>query len=58
MNELYEIRKKVDEAVEWNFGYCPNERWFDGLMDKLHALEETCKVNFPIEYAEYDKKYH
>jgi len=25
-------KKKIDDAIEWNFGYCPNEKWFDELL--------------------------
>ena len=26
--------KVIADAVEWNFGYCPQEDWFDKLLAK------------------------
>ena len=34
-------KKIIADAVEWNFGYCPNEKWFDELLatNGLDAIE-------------------
>ena len=43
--ELKKVNKQIDEAVEENFGYCPNESYVDDLLDKMYRLKDhkTCK---------------
>ena len=26
-------RKKIDELIEWNFGVCPRDKYFDDLLE-------------------------
>ena len=36
-------KKAIDKAVEWNFGYCPNEKWFDNLLESMRNDEVELK---------------
>jgi len=58
LKELYEVRKKVDDAVEENFGYSPDYKWFDDLIEQMRELEFEVKTVLPDEWAIYSKKYY
>lgn len=30
-------QKRIDAAVKNNFGYCPQEKWFDDLVDQRNS---------------------
>lgn len=32
-------KKKIAELVEWNFGYCLNDKHFDCLVEIVHSDE-------------------
>ena len=37
--------KVIDEAIEWNFGYCPSDdKAFDDLLDKAIEDKEEFKA--------------
>jgi hypothetical protein len=36
---LLEIQKKIDAAVEENFGYAPQDDWFDRLLEERRYWE-------------------
>ena len=39
-------KKKIADAVEWNFGHCPQEKWFDDLIDSFSKdIVELDKLN-------------
>lgn len=27
-------KKKIDELIEWNFGVCPKDKYFDALLEE------------------------
>jgi hypothetical protein len=41
--ELVDINTKIDAAVYENFGYDPQEAWFDDLVDNRNKLEQLLK---------------
>lgn len=32
--KIKSAQKRIDVAVENNFGYCPQEQWFDDLVEQ------------------------
>lgn len=50
------VRNKVNEAVEWNFGYSPpRDPVFDRMVVELHALEKQLKEEEPEVYEKLYK---
>ncbi len=50
---LTNVRSKIDELVEENFGYCPSYLWFDNLLDEMRALEDQVKALDPEWFKVY-----
>jgi len=39
--KIKHLNKKLDEAIEWNFGYCPSDNvYFDRDLEERNALIE------------------
>jgi len=38
--KLDKLNIKIDEAIEWNFGRCPNESYFDNWLEERNELEK------------------
>jgi hypothetical protein len=55
---LERVRGRVDAAVRENFGYCPSDGWFDGLLGDIYHLEMGLKRNNPSLYQIYIDKYY
>ena len=43
LKELEVLQTKIDEVVEWNFGYCPNTEGFNKLLVDRKSLEDKLK---------------
>lgn len=41
--QFEEVKAKIAELKEWNFGVCPNDPHFNSLLDKMWELEESLK---------------
>lgn len=41
--QLEEVKAKIAELKEWNFGICPNGPHFNSLLDIMWELEEKIK---------------
>lgn len=50
------LQKKIDKEVEWNFGYCPNTRYFDSLTDEMDDLLEYAAENYPDVYEYWENQ--
>jgi len=50
------LRKWINEAVEWNFGYCPSDSpKFDAWIEEEWRWMAIAKVEFPDLYdSHYD----
>jgi hypothetical protein len=33
------LNKQIDELVDYNFGYCPNDKYFDELLEESKLIE-------------------
>lgn len=43
----------LDERVEWNFGYCPNDEYTNSIIDELNTYLNVAKVKFPEIYNDH-----
>lgn len=55
VEDVYNLRKQVEESVKENFGYCSDHT--HDLLDKLSPLESQLKEQEPELYEEYANKY-
>ena len=46
------LERRVNAAVEENFGYCPNEPWFDNLLEERKELRDEIWKNHLALYTE------
>lgn len=53
LKELEVLDKKLDEAVEWNFGYDPNEKYFHDWLDRHAELRTMLRTIDQTAYDEY-----
>ncbi len=58
ISKMNEMRSKVTELVDWNFGTVPRCTSFDHLLEQLHEVELEVKNEHPITWAEYSNKYY
>jgi hypothetical protein len=58
LDDLEEMKKKLNAAVRWNFGRVANDVTCNARLDDVHRLEERLKINNPDEYLEYQNKYY
>lgn len=38
--KLDKLNAKIEESIEWNFGRCPNEDYFDLWLEERNELEK------------------
>lgn len=50
------LQKKIDKEVEWNFGYCPNTKYFNDLLDERHTLLSHAILNHPDVYEYWENQ--
>jgi hypothetical protein len=53
--QLKRLEIAIEEAVEWNLGYCPNNIWFDELLDKRNTLSALVSKTDILWWAIYDR---
>lgn len=41
VEKLQAVNKRIDDAVDWNFGRSPAFKWFDELIDKRDEYEKA-----------------
>jgi len=61
MNEITRleyVRKRVDAEVNENFGYAPDNKYFNDLIREMRNLEFQVKTLYPNYWLEYAKKHY
>lgn len=56
VEKVYNLRKRVDESVKENFGYCSD--FTHELLDELQPLEDEFKRLNPELFEIYRDKYY
>jgi hypothetical protein len=54
--KLKYLQKQIDAAIEWNFGHCPNDSYFNALLDERTHWEEIAKRYYPDIYSTHAQK--
>lgn len=58
LEDLESMRKKLDEAVKWNFGSVGNDPVCNARLEDVRRLEEKLKTESPTEFNDYRNKYY
>ena len=48
------LKKEIDKEVEENFGYDPNSKYFDKLLEERNSLLTTVQELYPELYQIYE----
>ena len=58
LDDLEEMRARLDAAIAWNFGVVGNDPVCNARLNDVWRLELQLKEGNPDEYAEYSDKYY
>jgi hypothetical protein len=51
-SEILKVHSKIQDAVNENFGYSPNEPWFDKLVQERNELMQVLRQE---DHSSYEK---
>ena len=58
IKDLDNLQNKIKEVVNENFGFCPNDEWFNYLLEERKVAEEELKNYSYEEYINYCNRYY
>jgi hypothetical protein len=58
LEQTIEARKKLQDAIDWNFGYVGNDKQANKCLEECSYLESRLKKEQPDEYDKYAARYY